>query len=156
MAVQILDQGPVCDGYDVAVRLADGRLRRVHFAAQPGPQPADALALQAACEAFEAELLSAETAREIADNIAAVATLGATATITFVSSTVAQNVAALRVAFLLMRAEQVCRTAEFLLRLTDAQIKSAFSMEQTQCDAFQVRLAAKAASLQTMLNQVGE
>jgi len=31
-----------------------------------------------------------------------------------------------------------------------------WDMNQTQCDAFQVRLAAKAASLTTMLNQVGE
>jgi hypothetical protein len=149
MATIILEHGPVCDGYDVHVRLADGRLRRAHFLAQPANA-------QAACDAFEADLLAADTAQEIAANITAVATLGATAAVTFVSSTVPQNVAALRVAFLLMKAEQVCRTAEFLLTLTDTQIKNAFGMNQAQCDAFQVRLAAKVATLTTMLNQVGE
>ena len=149
MAATILEQGPVCDGYDVRLRMADGRLRAAHFTAQPEN-------IQAACDAFEAQLLAGDTAQEIAANIAAVATLGATAAVTFVSSTVPQNVAALRVAFLLMKSEQVCRTAEFLLTLTDTQIKNAFSMNQTQCDAFQIRLASKVEALTTMLNQVGE
>ncbi len=55
MAVSILEQGAVCDGYDVRLRMADGRLRTAHFAQQP-PN------VQAACDGFEAELLAAEAA----------------------------------------------------------------------------------------------
>jgi len=149
MAVQILEQGPVCDGYDVQVRLADGRLRRVHFLQQPGN-------VQSVCDSFETDLLANDALQEIAANLQAVSRLGAIAVITFNFSTVNQNVAMLRVVYPFMREEKACLVSEFLLTLTDVQIKNVFNMTQNQCNAFRIRLQSKADLLSAVKNQVGE
>ncbi len=149
MAVVIIEQGGVCDGYDVRIRLADGRVRYVHFLEPP-------LNVQVACNAFETDLLANDTLQEVEANLKAISINGATAIITFNHSTVDKNVVALRVAFRFMRAEEVCRASEFVLTLTDTQIKNAFNINQTQCNALRTRLQAKVSALTTLRNQVGE
>jgi len=76
--------------------------------------------------------------------------------VSFQYSTPAQNIEALRAIFPTLRAERACRVAAYLLGLTDAQIKNAFGITQTQCNALRVRLQAKVDTLTAMLNQVGE
>lgn len=72
------------------------------------------------------------TAGEIANNIAAVSTLGAQATVTFNYSTVAANAAAVRAAYATMTQTQAIFTGEFLGSLTDTQLQNAFGLTTGQ------------------------
>lgn len=74
----------------------------------------------------------------------------------FIHSTAAQNIAALRALFPSLRGERACRAARYILGLTDAQIKAAFGITQTQCNALRVRLQAKVDALTAMQAQAGE
>lgn len=76
--------------------------------------------------------------------------------VSFVHSTAAQNVAALRIAFQQLSGERACRVARYILGLTDAQIKNAFNINQTQCNALRVRLQARVDTLTAMQAQAGE
>ena len=50
MAATILENGPVCDGFDARVSIDGGPAQTFHFPAQPGPAN-----LQAAVDAIAAE-----------------------------------------------------------------------------------------------------
>jgi hypothetical protein len=104
---------------------------------------ADVVALMTARVAIiNADLI----AREIAANLAAVATLGAQATPVFNYSTTAQNVAALRVAYASATQQQAIFTGEYLGSLTDAQLQSAFGLTAAQVTSLRSSKLAPAAS----------
>jgi hypothetical protein len=50
----ILEQSPVCDGFDVRCRLTDGSMRVFHFAAAPAD-------VQAAVDQVEAALMAVQS-----------------------------------------------------------------------------------------------
>jgi hypothetical protein len=104
---------------------------------------ADAVALMTARVAIiNADL----TAREIAANLAAVATLGSQAVPTFSYSTVAQNVAALRAAYASATQQQAIFAGEYLGSLTDAQLQSAFGLTAAQVTTLRASKLTPAAS----------
>jgi hypothetical protein len=86
----------------------------------------------AACAARAAQILADAGAAETAANIGAVTTLGSLAQPTFVYSTVAANVVALRAAYLIATQLQAVMIGEYLSTLTDAQLMSAFGLTQPQ------------------------
>lgn len=83
---------------------------------------------------------------EIASNLRQVATLGKFAVVTFLSSTVAENVAALREAYLTATDIQCIWTGEYLSTLTDAQLRTAFNMTQAQVNSLRTNKLTPAAN----------
>jgi hypothetical protein len=79
-----------------------------------------------------AALVIAIPQAEIAANILAVENLGSLATPTFVFSTPAANVAALRAAYQTATHLQAIMMGDFLSSLTDAQLETAFSLTAGQ------------------------
>jgi hypothetical protein len=86
------------------------------------------------------------TAREIASNLVAVATLGAQAAPKFDYSTSTQNVAALRAAYATATQSQAIFTGEYLGSLTDAQLQSAFGLTAAQVTTLRANKLTPAAS----------
>lgn len=86
------------------------------------------------------------TAREIAANLAQVATLGSLATPAFNYSTVAQNVAALRLAYATATQVQAIMTGDYLASLTDTQLQSAFGLTAAQVTSLRAAKLTPAAN----------
>ena len=94
-------------------------------------------------------LLAQMVAAEIAANIDSVSTIGSLASPTFVYSTVAANVAALRAAYALATRSQVIMMGDFLASLTDGQLQTAFGLTAGQVTTLRTNkltLAATAAA----------
>ena len=87
---------------------------------------ADATGLAAHLSASAAQVLANAVASEIANNISSVETIGKFAVPTFAYSTVAQNVAALRIAYAAATQTQAIFIGDYLESLTDVQLENAF------------------------------
>lgn len=103
-------------------------------------------------------LLNAQlTALEIANNLSAVTSLGSLASPTFVYSTAAQNVVALRAAYQAATDRQAIFIGDFLSTLTSGQLQAAFGLTAGQVTTLQANkltpAAALAANLRTVVGQ---
>lgn len=79
-----------------------------------------------------AEHFAEPVLREITNNIVQIRTLGSLAVPTFVKSTVAQNAAAVRIAYQTATQLRAIMIGDFLSSLTDAQLRAAFGITQAQ------------------------
>lgn len=97
------------------------------------------------------------TAAEVAANIGAIVLLGSLASVSTTYSTVAQNVAALRAAFISATERGAVMIGDFLASKTDAQLQAAFGMTAAQVTALRSRRLTPAASAAATLRaSVGE
>lgn len=118
-----------------------GIAHAVTYLAAQGANVAANLAAHAT--SLGADLQSAE----IAANVASVEAVGSLASPTFVYSTAAQNIAALRAAYALATQTQVIMIGDFLNTLTVAQLENIFGMTAQQVAALQANKLQPAASL---------
>lgn len=84
---------------------------------------------------------------EVATNIAGVTTLGSMFSPTFVYSTVAENVAALRAAYLIASNFQAVMMGDFLSSLTNGQLQTAFGLTAGQVTTLRTNKLTPAANL---------
>lgn len=110
--------------------------------------PAGTTAAQAAttCTNRDAGISADMKAQEIANNIAAVSTLGKFAVITLNDSTALQNAAALRVAYKDMTQAQAILTGEYLSTLSDGALQTAFSLTAGQVTSLRTNTLTPAAN----------
>ena len=94
-------------------------------------------------------------ATEILANITAVLSIGSLAVPTFVYSTVAQNVAALRAAYKVATKTDAIMIGDFMNTLTSAQLQSAFGFTPAQVTALQPTFAAAATQATAIRAAVG-
>jgi hypothetical protein len=92
------------------------------------------------------QLASSSITNEIAQNIAAVTSLGSLATVTFVYSTPAQNVTALRSAYRNATQVEAIMIGDFLSSLTDVQLENAFSLSLAQVTTLRANRLTPAAN----------
>jgi hypothetical protein len=93
---------------------------------------------------------------EITNNVAQVSTIGSLASPTFIYSTVAQNVAALRAAYLVATQAQAIMMGDYLSSLTDVQLENAFGLTQIQVTTLRInKLTPAAASAATLRAATG-
>jgi hypothetical protein len=83
---------------------------------------------------------------EIARNILAVETVGSLAAPTFLFSTIAANVTALRAAYQVSTQLQAVMMGDFLSSLTDVQLENAFGLTQGQVSTLRTNALTPAAS----------
>jgi len=107
--------------------------------------------IAAALAAYPAILLASLTAGEIANNLSQVVTLGSLATVQFVYSTVAQNVAALRVAYAVATQEQAVMMGDYLNTLSSAQLQAAFGLTAGQVTTLKTNKLTPATTLATSI-----
>jgi hypothetical protein len=100
----------------------------------------------AALAAYATQLTSDIQAREIAKNIADVATNGSLASPTTIYSTAAQNFTALRAAYQFATQVQAIMIGDFLNTLTDLQLQNAFSITAGQVTTLRTNKLVPAAS----------
>jgi len=84
---------------------------------------------------------------EVGANIGGVTTLGSLFTPTFVYSTVAENVAALRVAYATATQHEAVMIGDYLNSLTSAQLQTAFGLTAAQVTTLKTNKLAPAATL---------
>ena len=84
---------------------------------------------------------------EIANNIAAVSSIGSLAAPVFVYTTAAQNAAALRQVYATMTQTQAVMSADYLATLTNAQLMAAFGLTLTQVQTLRTNKLTPAVSL---------
>ena len=109
---------------------------------------ADANAVMAA---RVARILEQLEAAEIEANVSAVLARGSEAVTSLDYSTAAQNFAVLRVAYQTATRVQAVMIGDFLSSLTDAQLRTAFSMTQTQVNNLRANKLTPAANLATSI-----
>jgi len=110
-----------------------------------------ALDHNAALAAYAVILAANLAAAEIASNIAAVTTIGSLASPTFVYSIVADNVAALRAAYLIATQAQAIMIGDFLSSLTNVQLENAFGLTLPQVTTLRTNKLTPAATAATTI-----
>lgn len=88
---------------------------------------------------------------EVAANITGVTTLGSLFSPTFVYSTVAENVAALRAAYLVATRVECVMMGDYLNTLTNVQLQNAFSLTAGQVTTLRTNKLTPAANLATSI-----
>lgn len=111
------------------------------YTAGAGDNLANAMAAHAADMGINLEL------DEVRANISGVTTLGSLFSPTFVYSTVAENVAALRSAYLTASNIQAVMIGDFLNSLTSAQLQTAFGLSALQVTTLRTNKLTPAANL---------
>lgn len=94
-----------------------------------------------------AAIEAADTANEIASNVADVTTNGSLASPTLLYSTAAANFAALRAAYLIATRVEAIMIGDFLSTLTNAQLQAAFGLTAGQVTTLRSNKLTPAATL---------
>lgn len=102
-------------------------------------------------------ILSSLSLSEVATNIAAIVSDGSLAVPTFAYSTVAANVAALRLAYVASTRTQAIMIGDYLASLTDVQLQNAFGLTALQVTTLRTnKLTPAAANAATIRASVGQ
>jgi hypothetical protein len=94
--------------------------------------------------------------KEVFSNINAITSIGSLATPVFVYSTVAQNVAALRIVYALSTRTQAIMIGDFFNTLTATQVQNAFGITAQQYATLQPTLIAAATQATAIRAAVGQ
>lgn len=103
--------------------------------------------LVAAMNAHATDLGTNLEMAEVAANVLGVTTLGSTFSPTFAFSTVAENVAALRLAYASATQDQAVMIGDYLSGLTNAQLQSAFGLTAGQVTTLRTNKLTPAANV---------
>ena len=126
-----------------------GVVHAVNYLAESGAD------IQAALTARAPQIAQALADAEIAQALGFIYS-GNYAAVTAQHATLADIRAAIRAAYQTETGERIGRLAGFLLTLTDAQLRTLFSMTQTQVNQLKTRLQAKVDAMTALLTLVGE